>query len=401
MAQAALSPDSGHRFVTTATEPPEHVLARYRALWTILFATLLPVAALDVGLEGQVWLAGLVVLAILTANLFEFGGFARLMVMLLAAFISVRYHAWRIFYTLPPVGAPGFIPGLLVYLAEVLTFVSFLLGLFVNIRPVQSRMAPIRLPALPPEQVPTVDVYVPTYNEEPELLRTTLLAATQIDYPAGRHTVYLLDDGGSEQKRGDKDPRQGRRGPGPPRGAEGTLRRARLRLHDEGAQRARQGRQPQRRAAPHHGRPDPHPRRRPHPDPGHPAEHGSPLPRQRAPVPGPDAALLQQSRPDRAQSGRVPADAGRDRDVLRRDPARARLLERRLLLRLGGADPAQGPGIGGRARRPPPSPRMRRPPASCMPAAGTASMWTGRWWRGSRRNRCPPSSSSAAAGRRA
>jgi cellulose synthase (UDP-forming) len=206
MAQAATSPDSGHRFVTTATEPPEHVLARYRALWTILFATLLPVAALDVGLEGQVWLAGLVVLAILTANLFEFGGFARLMVMLLAAFISVRYHAWRIFYTLPPVGAPGFIPGLLVYLAEVLTFVSFLLGLFVNIRPVQSRMSAIRLPALPPDQVPTVDVYVPTYNEEPELLRTTLLAATQIDYPAGRHTVYLLDDGGSEQKRGDKDP---------------------------------------------------------------------------------------------------------------------------------------------------------------------------------------------------
>ncbi len=51
-----------------------------------------------------------------------------------------------------------------------------------------------------------MDVYVPTYNEEPELLRTTLLAAIQIDYPAGRHTVYLLDDGGSEQKRGDKDP---------------------------------------------------------------------------------------------------------------------------------------------------------------------------------------------------
>ena len=185
MAQAATSPDSGHRFVTTATEPRARAGA-LPGLVDILFATLLPVAALDVGLEGQVWLAGLVVLAILTANLFEFGGFARLMVMLLAAFIG-PLPRWRIFYTLPPVGAPGFIPGLLVYLAEVLTFVSFLLGLFVNIRPVQSRMAAIRLPALPPEQVPTVDVYVPTYNEEPELLRTTLLAATQIDYPAGRH----------------------------------------------------------------------------------------------------------------------------------------------------------------------------------------------------------------------
>jgi cellulose synthase (UDP-forming) len=32
------------------------------------------------------------------------------------------------------------------------------------------------------------------------------LAAAQIDYPKGRLTVYLLDDGGSEQKRNDKDP---------------------------------------------------------------------------------------------------------------------------------------------------------------------------------------------------
>ncbi len=211
MAQAATSPDSGPQFATKATEPPEHVLARYRALWTILFATLLPVAALDVGLEGQVWLAGLVVLAILTANLFEFGGFTRLMVMLLAAFISVRYHAWRIFYTCPSVSSPGFIPGLLVYLAEVLTFVSFLLGLFVNIRPpplADGRHPP---PAMPPERVPTVDIYVPTYNEEPELLRTTLLAAIQIDYPAGRHTVYLLDDGGASRSGATRTP------PRPPR----------------------------------------------------------------------------------------------------------------------------------------------------------------------------------------
>lgn len=205
MSEAAIRAEGRLRPATT-TEPPDHVQARYRALWTILFATLLPVAALDVGLEGQVWLAGLVVLGILTANLFEFTGFARLMVMLLAAFISVRYHAWRVFYTLPAVGSPGFIPGLLVYLAEVITFVSLLLSLFVNIRPMPSRMAAIRLPALPPERIPRVDVFVPSYNEEPELLRTTLLAATQIDYPRDRLTVYLLDDGGTEQKRGDANP---------------------------------------------------------------------------------------------------------------------------------------------------------------------------------------------------
>src|SRR3954452_4264501 len=181
MSQAAIPPSASPEsaMATATTEPSEHVLARYRALWIILFATLLPVATLDVGLEGQVWLAGLVVLAILTANLFEFGGFTRLMVMLLAAFISVRYHAWRVFYTLPSVTSSGFVPGLVVYLAEVLTFLSYLLSLFVNIRPTPSRMDSVQLPTLRPELLPLVDVVIPSYNEEPELLRTTLLAATQ------------------------------------------------------------------------------------------------------------------------------------------------------------------------------------------------------------------------------
>ncbi len=43
------------------------------------------------------------------------------------------------------------------------------------------------------EAVPSVDVLIPTYNEGPEVVGKTILAALQLDYP--RFKVYVLDDG--------------------------------------------------------------------------------------------------------------------------------------------------------------------------------------------------------------
>lgn len=42
----------------------------------------------------------------------------------------------------------------------------------------------------------TVDVFIPTYNESVQLVRHTLLAAKQMDYP---HEVWLLDDGNRKE----------------------------------------------------------------------------------------------------------------------------------------------------------------------------------------------------------
>lgn len=42
---------------------------------------------------------------------------------------------------------------------------------------------------------PTVDVYVPTYNESLDIVRDTVLAAQCIDYPADKLRIYILDDG--------------------------------------------------------------------------------------------------------------------------------------------------------------------------------------------------------------
>jgi cellulose synthase (UDP-forming) len=43
--------------------------------------------------------------------------------------------------------------------------------------------------------LPTVDVFVPTYNEGADILEGTIRAAQALDYPAGRVRVWVLDDG--------------------------------------------------------------------------------------------------------------------------------------------------------------------------------------------------------------
>ncbi|MFN6887473.1 glycosyltransferase, partial [Proteus mirabilis] len=46
---------------------------------------------------------------------------------------------------------------------------------------------------------PTVDIYVPTYNESLDVVRDTVLAAQGIDYPKDKMKVYLLDDGSRDE----------------------------------------------------------------------------------------------------------------------------------------------------------------------------------------------------------
>lgn len=130
-------------------------------------------------------------------------GTVRLLFLFLAVFLSLRYFWWRTWTTLPWTHPVDFAVGFALYLAEVYGIIMMLLGLFVNIQPLQR--LPLALP-LDPTDCPQVDVFVPTYNESTEIIEVTLRAARQIRYPAERYQVYLLDDGGTLQKRSDPDP---------------------------------------------------------------------------------------------------------------------------------------------------------------------------------------------------
>ncbi|MDT8872523.1 glycosyltransferase [Komagataeibacter rhaeticus] len=52
-------------------------------------------------------------------------------------------------------------------------------------------------PPLPEDEGtwPVIDVYVPTYNEDISIVRTTVLGCLSMDWPADRLNVYILDDG--------------------------------------------------------------------------------------------------------------------------------------------------------------------------------------------------------------
>ncbi|MEY2745233.1 MAG: hypothetical protein RL112_275 [Planctomycetota bacterium] len=105
--------------------------------------------------------------------------------MLATLAICVLYLVYRALYTLNLENPYAVFASLLLYLAEVWGCVS--LGLFfLQIWEVDE---PAEQPVL---EGRTVDVFVPTYNEDVQLLRGTLQACVAMEYP---HRTYVLDDG--------------------------------------------------------------------------------------------------------------------------------------------------------------------------------------------------------------
>lgn len=124
-------------------------------------------------------------------------------VILIGGFISLRYWVFRTTETLGYAGFWDFSFLLLLYLAETYGLLIHFMGLFVSLSPLNRRQAP--LPA-DPRDLPTVDVYIPTCEEDVEIVRVTASACTQLDYPREKLNIFILDDGGTAQKRNDPDP---------------------------------------------------------------------------------------------------------------------------------------------------------------------------------------------------
>ncbi|MES2489858.1 MAG: UDP-forming cellulose synthase catalytic subunit [Pseudomonadota bacterium] len=113
----------------------------------------------------------------------------------LSVLFSCRYLIWRVRDTLP-IGSEYnlvdflFAAGLL--LAELYALTILILGYFQTVWPLHRR--PVELPE-DTDLWPTVDIYIPTYNEPLSVVRPTILAAMDIDWPPEKINVYVLDDG--------------------------------------------------------------------------------------------------------------------------------------------------------------------------------------------------------------
>ena len=128
-----------------------------------------------------------------------------LTLMLISCFATFRYGYWRIstvlkFFWDPAVhwtALDAFFIWLLV-LAETYAFVILFLGYLQTLWPL--RRTPVPLPE-DPDVWPAVDLLIPTYNEPLSVVKYTALAAMNIDWPADKLNVYILDDGKREEFR--------------------------------------------------------------------------------------------------------------------------------------------------------------------------------------------------------
>ncbi|MEN0088488.1 MAG: cellulose synthase catalytic subunit (UDP-forming), partial [Pseudomonadota bacterium] len=162
------------------------------------------IAAQPVGLQSQATLGVVGLVTMFTIYLLRLGGAFRIVMISIGGLLIFRYIWWRATSTLPPSDElANFIPGALLLAAEVYSVAMLAINLFIVSDPIDRSSAP-----LPHDQSkwPSVDVYVPSYNENSELLSATLAAAQNMEYPADKIAIYLLDDGGTTAKRSATDP---------------------------------------------------------------------------------------------------------------------------------------------------------------------------------------------------
>ncbi len=120
------------------------------------------------------------------------GNLASILLVLLSAIASTRYLWWRATHTLNWDDMIDLVLGIGLLAAEIYAWLVLILGFIQTIWPLRRQPAPL------PEdtsQWPSVDVFIPTYNEPLKVVKPTVLAAVGMDWPEDKINVYLLDDG--------------------------------------------------------------------------------------------------------------------------------------------------------------------------------------------------------------
>jgi cellulose synthase (UDP-forming) len=121
-----------------------------------------------------------------------------LALILLSLTASLRYMYWRLTSTLD---FDNWLDSLLGYgliVAEFYTLVVIVLGYVQTAWPLHRKP---KLMTGPPSEWPTVDVFIPSYNEALSIVKLTIFAAQAIDWPKDKLNVYVLDDGRREDFR--------------------------------------------------------------------------------------------------------------------------------------------------------------------------------------------------------
>ncbi|MFL5261445.1 MAG: UDP-forming cellulose synthase catalytic subunit [Anaeromyxobacteraceae bacterium] len=149
------------------------------------------VVNVPLGLEAQALFGG----AVFAASLVAFRSRSPFVTVALAAAsiaVSARYVRWRLTTIGSADASVETALGALLLAAEAYAFLTLVLGYVQTAGSLRRRPEP-----LPDDATlwPTLDVYVPTYNEPLEVVRATVLAARGMDWPREKLRIWILDDG--------------------------------------------------------------------------------------------------------------------------------------------------------------------------------------------------------------
>lgn len=110
-----------------------------------------------------------------------------------AAFILILYIIWRGFFTLPLNSIPSSVAGILLYVSEVIGLLVYMF--FIVLFHQEDKEEEEKQEELSVDEtfMPSVAVFVCTYNEDINLVVSTALAVRSLKYP--NKEIYICDDG--------------------------------------------------------------------------------------------------------------------------------------------------------------------------------------------------------------
>lgn len=177
--------------IRAAASRPVQILA-------LLLAVGLVVMAVSVPLDRKAQMIfGLAIFA--AAALLAQRSTSRRMTMVLvviSSVLSTRYIWWRVTETLHFDNPLALVLGIGLFMAELYAWAILIFGYIQCVWPLERKVREIQGD---PSTWPTVDIYVPTYNESLDIVTDTVFAAMDQDYPHDRFKVYILDDGRREE----------------------------------------------------------------------------------------------------------------------------------------------------------------------------------------------------------
>lgn len=126
------------------------------------------------------------------------GRLPAILLVTLSLLVSGRYIWWRYTSTLNWNNTLDLFLGLLLLMAETYSWLVLILGYVQSIWPLNRKPKPL------PKDLndwPTVDLMIPTYDEDLKVVMPTVYAALNLDWPQDKLRIHLLDDGKRESFR--------------------------------------------------------------------------------------------------------------------------------------------------------------------------------------------------------